>query len=132
MLSYVSGPKLARPSVPRPTSAPASAFTGGGRLYETTVLAVSYTMSSDAESLLDNDTLANVSNATLKGRAAASFEGLVTAYVALLLMAVVPIYVGSLRSIAYHANLKASGARVPCVRGVYACMHRQCTMLSHS
>ena len=65
-------------------------------------------MSSDTESLLDNDTLANASNATVSGRAAASFEGLMAAYTALLLMAVVPIYVGSLRSITYHANLKAS------------------------
>ena len=74
-------------------------------------------MSSNAESLLDNDTLANASNTSLSGREAATFEGLMTAYGALLLMAAVPIYVGSLRSIAYHADLKASvGCRVCCVR----------------
>lgn len=79
-------------------------------------------MSSEAESLLENDTLANASNASLSGRESASFEGLLAAYGALLLMAVVPIYVGSLRSITYHADLKVSVMRV-CVCVCYATMY---------
>ena len=79
-------------------------------------------MSSDAESLLDNDTIANATNASLSGREAASFEGLLAAYGALLLMAVVPIYVGSLRSITYHAELKASVVCCACHARILQCI----------
>ena len=40
------------------------------------------------------------------GRDVATTEGLIATYFALLFMAVVPIYIGSLRSVWYHAELK--------------------------
>ena len=49
-----------------------------------------------------------ISNATASGRESATTEGLISAYCALLVMAVVPIYVGSLRSVWYHADMKVS------------------------
>lgn len=43
------------------------------------------------------------------GRDVATTEGLIATYFALLFMAVVPIYIGSLRSVWYHAELKRKG-----------------------
>jgi minor histocompatibility antigen H13 len=54
-----------------------------------------------------NETLSNMSNTT--GRQAASTEGLVTAYLLMFLMALFPIFVGSIRSVTYHYNLKKKG-----------------------
>lgn len=50
---------------------------------------------------------ANASNLT--GRDAATTEGLVLTYSSLLLMALLPILFGSLRSVVYHCNLKKKG-----------------------
>ena len=50
------------------------------------------------------ESVENVSNAT--GREAASREGLIVAYSSLLVMALLPILVGSVRSVAYHYNLR--------------------------
>ena len=47
-----------------------------------------------------NDTVA------LSGRDAATFEGLMLAYGSLLVMALIPIYLGARRSVAFHENLK--------------------------
>ena len=55
---------------------------------------------------VDPATVENASNLT--GREAASREGLIVAYSSLMLMAVVPILVGSLRSVRYHYNLRVS------------------------
>ncbi|KAL5249568.1 hypothetical protein ACHWQZ_G018442 [Mnemiopsis leidyi] len=46
------------------------------------------------------------------GRAAASTEGLTLAYISLFLMAVVPIFWGSFRSISYHRKSKENGEAV--------------------
>lgn len=47
-----------------------------------------------------------VSNAT--GREAATVQGLIVAYSLMFSMALLPIFVGSLRSVQYHYNLKVS------------------------
>ena len=54
------------------------------------------------ESVLEN--VSNVTNAT--GRDAATPEGIAITYGSLFLMALVPLFVGSLRSVGYHAALK--------------------------
>lgn len=63
-------------------------------------------MASEAEELVNSTGTENASNLT--GREAASREGLVVAYSSLLIMAVLPILVGSVRSVAYHYNLRVS------------------------
>lgn len=47
-----------------------------------------------------NETLTNVT-----GREAATREGLITAYTFLFGMALIPIFIGSIRSVTYHYNL---------------------------
>lgn len=43
---------------------------------------------------------------TISGRDAATFEGLLLAYFSLLVMALIPIYLGARRSVHFHDNLK--------------------------
>ena len=62
-------------------------------------------MASEAEELSEVNNSSN-----LTGREAASREGLIIAYSGLMIMAVVPILVGSLRSVTYHYNLRVSVA----------------------
>lgn len=45
------------------------------------------------------------------GREAASSEGLVTAYTFLFVMALVPIFIGSIRSVVHHDKLRVSATR---------------------
>ena len=57
--------------------------------------------------MTDSEDLPVEENATnMTGRKAASTEGLVVAYTILFLMAVVPILIGAIRSVAYHHALK--------------------------
>ncbi|XP_003385037.1 PREDICTED: minor histocompatibility antigen H13-like [Amphimedon queenslandica] len=64
----------------------------------------------DTESIVYNETENNESLASnVSGREAASREGLATAYIFLFAMALVPIFIGSLRSVVYHYNLKKKG-----------------------
>ena len=63
-------------------------------------------MASEAEELVNASGVENASNLT--GREAASREGLVVAYSSLLIMAVLPILIGSVRSVAYHYNMRVS------------------------
>ena len=59
--------------------------------------------------MADSEDLSIEDNATNKtGRQAASTEGLVVAYTILFLMAVVPILIGAIRSVAYHHGLKVA------------------------
>ena len=60
-------------------------------------------MASEAEELSEVNNSSN-----LTGREAASREGLIIAYSGLMIMAVVPILIGSLRSVTYHYNLRVS------------------------
>ena len=59
-------------------------------------------MATSEEELLNetNETLTNVT-----GREVATREGLVTAYTFLFSMALIPIFIGSIRSVTYHYNL---------------------------
>lgn len=52
----------------------------------------------------------NESNGTVapSGREAATFEGLMLAYGSLLLMALIPIYLGARRSVHFHDNIKVT------------------------
>jgi len=54
--------------------------------------------------------VANDSNDTevLSGRDGATFEGLLLAYGSLLIMALIPIYLGARRSVHFHDNLKVA------------------------
>ncbi|XP_019861879.1 PREDICTED: minor histocompatibility antigen H13-like [Amphimedon queenslandica] len=64
----------------------------------------------DTDSIVYNETENNESLASnVSGREAASREGLATAYIFLFAMALVPIFIGSLRSVVYHYNLKKKG-----------------------
>ena len=60
----------------------------------------------DAEEIvtLNETELENVTNTT--GRDAATVEGLVVAYTLMFTMALLPIFIGSIRSVSYHLNLK--------------------------
>ena len=67
-------------------------------------------MASSSEDAIVGETVAldNATNASAPGRQAASFEGLMTAYIALLIMSLLPIYIGALRSVRFHGDLKVS------------------------
>lgn len=61
----------------------------------------------DTDSIVYNETDSNETLATnVSGREAASREGLATAYIFLFAMALFPIFIGSLRSVVHHYNLK--------------------------
>ncbi len=60
------------------------------------------------EIAIDNETLNDTAvNGT--GRAAATVQGLVVAYTLMFSMALLPIFIGSIRSVQYHYNLKVTG-----------------------
>ena len=59
------------------------------------------------ESVVEN--VSNASNAT--GRDAATAEGVAITYSSLFLMALLPLFFGSLRSVGYHAGLKVQRCR---------------------
>ena len=68
----------------------------------------------NASSLLANETTSNATaTANVTGRAAATPEGLATAYCSLVVLAIIPIVIGSIRSIAYQkaAKKKAQASR---------------------
>ncbi|XP_065843311.1 minor histocompatibility antigen H13-like isoform X4 [Oscarella lobularis] len=61
----------------------------------------------NASSLLANETTSNATaTANVTGRAAATPEGLATAYCSLVVLAIIPIVIGSIRSIAYQKAAK--------------------------
>lgn len=65
------------------------------------------TMADNTDSIVYNETDSNETLATnVSGREAASREGLATAYIFLFAMALFPIFIGSLRSVVHHYNLK--------------------------
>lgn len=65
------------------------------------------TTMADTDSIVYNETDSNETLATnVSGREAASREGLATAYIFLFAMALFPIFIGSLRSVVHHYNLK--------------------------
>lgn len=64
----------------------------------------------DEGSIVLNETNETASNVT--GREVASREGLLTAYILLFSMALFPIFVGSLRSVIYHYNLRVRTCHV--------------------
>ena len=59
------------------------------------------------ESVIEN--VSNATNAT--GRDAATAEGIAITYSSLFLMALLPLFFGSLRSVGYHAGLKVERCR---------------------
>lgn len=59
------------------------------------------------DSVLENDS--NVINAT--GREAATPEGIAITYGSLFVMALLPLFFGSLRSVAYHVDLRVLGSQ---------------------
>lgn len=64
-------------------------------------------MADNTDSIVYNETDSNETLATnVSGREAASREGLATAYIFLFAMALFPIFIGSLRSVVHHYNLK--------------------------
>ena len=58
----------------------------------------------EAEAEVNESVVENVSNVT--GREAATPQGIAITYSSLFLMALVPLLVGSLRSVGYHAGLR--------------------------
>lgn len=59
------------------------------------------------------DTLnATNANATLTGRAAATPQGLLLAYISLVIMAIIPIWVGSFKSVVFNKKQKESGEKI--------------------
>lgn len=78
-------------------------------------------MADNTDSIVYNETDSNETLATnVSGREAASREGLATAYIFLFAMALFPIFIGSLRSVVHHYNLKVREREgsVSCVRHV--------------
>lgn len=63
-----------------------------------------------------DEIVANESNDTVavSGRDAATSEGLLLAYGSLLVMALIPIYVGARRSVYFHDNLKVTEVLFTC------------------
>lgn len=62
-------------------------------------------MAEEAEAIVANET--NITE-PLSGRDAATSEGLLLAYGSLLVMALIPIYLGARRSVYFHENLKVT------------------------
>lgn len=61
-----------------------------------------------------NTTVLGADNATnLTGRAAATTEGMIVTYSALFVMALGPIFLGSLRSVAYHSSMRVRRLQGP-------------------
>jgi len=70
---------------------------------------VNETLSAAAVNATMNET---ATNATLSGRAAATPEGLLVAYTSLVIMALLPIWFGSFRSVAFNKKQKESGEKI--------------------
>ena len=69
---------------------------------------VNETLSAAAVNATMNET---ATNATLSGRAAATPEGLLVAYTSLVIMALLPIWFGSFRSVAFNKKQKVNNHR---------------------
>jgi len=65
------------------------------------------------QNVIENVTMnGTAGNATLSGRAAATPQGLLLAYISLVIMAVIPIWIGSFKSVVFNKKQKESGEKI--------------------
>lgn len=81
-------------------------------------------MDSEVENTTINGT-EEVNGTNLTGRDAATAEGIVITYSSLFLLALGPIFIGSVRSVAYHCKLRVSHTPTPIVTVSFGLQSRQ-------